>query len=123
MHELSVCLSLLQQMETIAKERNAARIEKIFLRVGPLSGIEPALLRNAYPLAVAGTLAADAELLIDTSDVVVSCTQCGAESTVRPNRLICSDCGDFRTRVISGDEMILQRLEMSFEKEALADTR
>jgi len=123
MHELSVCLSLLQQMETIAKERNAARIEKIFLRVGPLSGIEPALLRNAYPLAVAGTIAADAELLIDTSDVVVSCTQCGAETTVRPNRLICSGCGDFRTRVISGDELILQRLEMSFESEASADTR
>ena len=123
MHELSVCLSLLQQMETIAKEHNAARIEKVFLRVGPLSGVEPALLRNAYPLAVAGTLAADAELLIDTADVVVSCTQCGAETTVRPNRLICSKCGDFRTRVISGDEMILQRLEMSFESEALADTR
>lgn len=123
MHELSVCLSLLQQMEAIAKEHNAARVEKVFLRVGPLSGVEPALLRNAYPLAVAGTLAADAELLIDTSEVVVSCTQCDAETTVRPNRLICSKCGDFRTRVISGDEMILLRLEMSFENEALADTR
>lgn len=123
MHELSVCMALLQQMESIAKEHNASSIEKIFLQVGPLSGIEPALLENAYPLAVAGTIAADAELVIEPSKVVVSCTQCGAETTVKPNRLLCSECGDFRTQVISGDEMILQRLEMRFESAVLANTR
>lgn len=113
MHELSVCLSLLQQMEKIASERNAIAVEKIFLKVGPLSGIEPALLKNAYPLAAAGTVAADAELIIETSDVVVSCTQCGAESPAKANRLLCAACGDFRTQVVSGDEMILQRMEMT----------
>lgn len=113
MHELSVCLSLLQQLEKIASDRKAVAVEKIFLEVGPLSGIEPALLKNAYPLAAAGTLAADAELIIETSDVVVSCTQCGAESPAKANRLLCSTCGDFRTQVVSGDEMILQRMEMT----------
>jgi hydrogenase nickel incorporation protein HypA/HybF len=113
MHEMSVCLSLLQQMETIASERNAIAVDKIYLRVGPLSGIEPALLKNAYPLAAAGTLAADAELIIDASDIVVSCTECGAESPATANRLLCSVCGDFRTQIVSGDEMILQRLEMT----------
>lgn len=122
MHELSVCLALLQQMEAIAAERNAAKIEKVFLRVGPLSGVEPALLKNAYPIAVAGTLAAEAELIIEPSEVVVSCTHCGTESTALPNRLTCSTCGDFRTRVISGDEMILQRLEMSFADDSLANS-
>jgi hydrogenase nickel incorporation protein HypA/HybF len=113
MHELSVCLSLLQQLETIAAERNASAVERVFLKIGPLSGIEPHLLRQAYPLAVAGTVAENAELIIEASDVVVTCTQCGSESTVPPNRLLCADCGDFRTRIISGDEMILQRLELT----------
>lgn len=122
MHELSVCLSLLQQIEVIAKERNATKIEKVLLRVGPLSGVEPALLKNAYPMATAGTLAADAELIIETSEIVVQCTQCGAESTALPNRLLCSACGDFRTRVVSGDEMVLQSLEMSVSTPPLADT-
>jgi hydrogenase nickel incorporation protein HypA/HybF len=112
MHELSVCLSLLQQMEKIASERNAVAVEKIYLQIGPLSGIEPALLRNAYPLAAAGTLAADAELIIEASDVVVSCTECGVESPAKANRLLCSACGDFRTQIVSGDEMILQRMQM-----------
>ena len=113
MHELSVCLSLLRQMEQIASERNAVAVEKIYLQIGPLSGIEPALLINAYPLAAAGTVAADAELIIEASDVVVSCTECGVESPAKANRLLCSACGDFRTQVVSGDEMILQRLEMT----------
>jgi hydrogenase nickel incorporation protein HypA/HybF len=113
MHELCVCLSLLQQMVKIANERNAVAVEKIFLQIGPLSGIEPALLRNAYPLAAAGTVAADAELIIEASDVVVSCTECGAEGPATANRLLCSACGDFRTTLVSGDEMILQRMEMN----------
>jgi len=113
MHELSVCLSLLQQLETIASERSAVAVEKIYLQIGPLSGIEPALLKSAYPLAAAGTVAADAELIIEASDVVVSCTECGVESPAQANRLLCSACGDFRTQIVSGDEMILQRMEMS----------
>lgn len=112
MHELSVCLALLQQLESIAAERNAVAVEKIYLQVGPLSGIEPALLENAYPMAAAGTVAEGAELVIEACDIVVSCTQCGAESPATANRLLCSSCGDFRTKVISGDEMILQRMEM-----------
>ena len=122
MHELSVCLSLLQQLETIAEQRNASAVERVYLKIGPLSGIEPHLLRQAYPLAVAGTVAENAELIIETAEVVVTCTQCGSESTVLPNRLLCAACGDFRTRIISGDDMILQRLELTTAKPNTAPT-
>jgi hydrogenase nickel incorporation protein HypA/HybF len=88
-------------------------VEKVYLQVGPLSGIEPKLLRNAYPLAAAGTVAANAELIIETSEIVVTCSQCNAKTEAQANRLICSACGDFRTNIVSGDEMILQRLEMN----------
>ena len=111
MHELSVCLSLLEQVEKIAAEHNATTIKRIELRVGPLSGVEADLLRNAWPLACAGTRAVDAELAIEESAVVVNCTACNADTEVKPNKLVCGHCGDFRTRLVSGDEMILQRLE------------
>ncbi|MDH3482258.1 MAG: hydrogenase maturation nickel metallochaperone HypA [Gammaproteobacteria bacterium] len=112
MHELSVCLSLLQQVETIALERNAARVTAILLRIGPLSGVEPHLLENAYPLAAAGTVAEEAELIMEIADVVVRCSQCDSETTVTPNKLLCGSCGDFRTRLISGDELTLMRVEL-----------
>ena len=112
MHELSVCLSLLREVERIARENNAGRVTKIAVTVGPLSGVEPDLLQNAYPLAVAGTIAEDAEFQIDVSDIVVKCSQCGAESPAKPNRLLCGECGDYRTNLLSGDEMVLQSLEL-----------
>jgi hydrogenase nickel incorporation protein HypA/HybF len=120
MHELSVCLSLLQQLETIARQHNAATVDQVYLKVGPLSGIEPELLRKAYPLAVAGTVAEAAELFIEYGEVIVTCTECGAESPAKPNRLLCAACGDFRTRLISGDEMTLQRVELT-PRNRLAD--
>ena len=112
MHELSVCLSLLEQVQAIAAERDAHQVIRIELKVGPLSGVESALLRNAWPLAAAGTIAVDAELIIDEADIVVRCTTCKAETPALANRLVCGDCGDFRTTVISGDEMILQSVEL-----------
>jgi len=113
MHELSVCQSLLDQVESIARAHGATRVERILLRVGPLSGVEPALLLNAYPLAAAGTLAEHAELVIEPAAVRVHCSECGAESDAAPNRLLCGSCGGWKTRLISGDELLLANLELS----------
>ena len=105
-------MSLLEQVGAIAGERDATRVTRIELDIGPLSGVEADLLRNAYPIAAAGTLAEDAELLIHAADIIVRCSECGVESRATANRLVCGECGDFRTRVISGDELILRRLEL-----------
>lgn len=112
MHELSVCLALMQQVERVAREHRALRVERILLQLGPLSGVEGPLLQHAFPLAAAGTLAEHAELVIETIPVRVRCSQCGADSEVAPNRLVCGACGDWRTRVVSGEEMLLARLEL-----------
>ena len=112
MHELSVCMSLLEQVTAIASERSAVSVVKIELDIGPLSGVEAELLRNAYPIAAAGTIAETADLIIHEADIVVRCSDCGAETAAVPNRLVCGACGNFRTQVISGDEMILKRLEI-----------
>jgi len=112
-HELSVCSALLDQVERIAREKNALSVSRIVLRLGPLSGIEPRLLQRAYPLAAAGTIAEHAELSIAAAEVVVRCSRCGEESTVPPNRLLCKTCGDFRTHLISGDELLLQSIELT----------
>jgi hydrogenase nickel incorporation protein HypA/HybF len=112
MHELSVCLSLLEQVERIARENGAERVERILLRIGPLSGVEASLLANAYPLAAAGTVAEHAVLDIEAAPVRVGCDDCGTETEAAANRLLCGACGSHRTRLVSGDEMLLARLEL-----------
>jgi len=100
------------QVETIASDNHASRVTAIHLGVGPLSGVEGELLKNAYPLASANTVAEGAELLIKSMPVCVFCTRCEKESEVKPNHLVCGHCGDWRTQLISGDELLLVRLEL-----------
>jgi len=116
MHELSLCQALISQVEGVAHEHQAQAVTRILLRVGPLSGAEPALLQQAFPLAAAGTLAAGAELAIEKVPIKVRCQQCGAESEATANRLLCASCGDYHTQLISGDEMLLQSLEFAVER-------
>jgi hydrogenase nickel incorporation protein HypA/HybF len=110
-HELSVCLSLLDQLEKLAAEHDDRRITGIELDIGPLSGIEPDLLENAWPIAAADSIADSAELKITEADIVVRCSICNAQTAASANKLVCGACGDFRTNLVSGDEMILRRVE------------
>ena len=113
MHELSVCQALVDQLIGIAREHGASRVEMVHLHVGPLSGIEPALLETAYPLAAAGSVAEGATLDLTVTVPVVRCRTCGFEGQVSPTQLACPRCGDFRTELLSGDELLLARVELS----------
>ena len=121
MHELAICQSLMEQVESIALERNAQCVTSIVIGMGPLSGVEAQLLKNAYPIASAGTIAEEAELIIEALPVRVKCSQCGGESDALPNKLICKQCGDWRTTLISGDELLLMSIELEKSKEATSE--
>jgi hydrogenase nickel incorporation protein HypA/HybF len=111
-HELSICLSLLSQVTEIASDRGANAVERITIEVGPLSGVEPALLASAFAIARSGGCAAQAALLIESTTVIIGCVSCGAQSQPKPNRLVCAVCGGFRTRIVTGDELRLRRVEL-----------
>jgi hydrogenase nickel incorporation protein HypA/HybF len=112
MHELSVCQALLAQVSEIARAHRASGVKEIVVAVGPLSGVEPALLAGAFQLARTRSCAADAELRFEPAPVRVCCTECGAESACAANRLLCAQCGGYRTRLVSGDELRLLRVEL-----------
>jgi len=118
MHELAVCQGLMSQVEQIARRESAERISRILLAIGPLSGVEATLLKDAFPIAAAGTVAEDAELAIELSPIKVKCLSCGAESEATANRLLCAACGDYRTRLLSGDEMLLMSVELERRQSA-----
>jgi hydrogenase nickel incorporation protein HypA/HybF len=104
---------MLNQIDAIAAQHHASSVTKVTLRVGPLSGVEPQLLLQAFPLASAGTIASDATLVIESLPIRVRCRGCEKESEVSINRLTCRHCGDYQTQVISGDEMLLANLELN----------
>lgn len=112
MHELAVCQGLMQQVNLVAGREHARRVTSITLQIGPLSGVEAQLLKEAFPIAAAGSVAQGADLLIEQMPIEVECLQCGARTEAKPNKLVCGQCGDWRTRLVSGEEMLLKSLEL-----------
>jgi hydrogenase nickel incorporation protein HypA/HybF len=102
----------MDQVMTIAKAHHAEKVVRIIVRIGPLSGIEPLLLESAFSISRAGTLAEEAEFLTEALPIRVLCNSCGAESETAVNNLVCRSCGGYNTKLLSGDELILARVEL-----------
>ena len=112
MHELAVAQALVEQVEAVISQHRAAGATSIRVRIGPLAGVVPDLLATAFPLAAAGSRLQHAALDLVEAPIKVRCQTCGAESEAAMNRLICGACGDWHTRVISGDDLLLESVEL-----------
>ena len=112
MHELAVCQALIEQVERVAADNNARAVNEIVVQLGPLAGIEQELLAQAYTVARAGTVAQHAQLIIEVAPLRIQCPECGQESEVSLDSLICPVCRNWRTTVSSGEDLILARLEL-----------
>ena len=113
MHELALCQGLLAEVARVATAHRAAAVTRILVAVGPLSGVEAALLDRAFSVARAGTLANEATLEIEAAPIRVQCATCGAEGEATVNDLRCAACGDWRVRLLGGDELLLKRVELA----------
>ncbi len=112
MHELAVAQALVEQVESVIRQHHAQSASLIRVRIGPLSGVVSALLGNAFPLAAAGTRMEHAVLDLVPAPIAVRCETCGAQTEAAVNRLVCGACGDWHTRIVSGDELLLESVEL-----------
>jgi hydrogenase nickel incorporation protein HypA/HybF len=110
MHELSVIQALLHQVDVMAAAHEGTVVRRVTVTVGPLSGFDPQLLASAFAAARTGS-ASQTDLVLEESVVRLRCRDCGAESEVPPNRMICAQCRGFHTTLLCGDELVLRRVE------------
>ena len=114
MHELSLVQALLRQISAVAREHGATAVRRATVQIGPLAGVDSGLLASAFEAARGGSgVTATTELVFETLAVTVRCRECGAESIVTPNRLLCGRCGGYRTTLLGGDELLLRRVELT----------
>lgn len=112
MHELAVAQALVEQVESVIRQHRAQSASLIRVRIGPLSGVVSELLGNAFPLAAAGSRMEHAVLDLVAAPITVRCETCGAQTEAAMNRLVCGACGDWHTRIVSGDELLLESVEL-----------
>jgi hydrogenase nickel incorporation protein HypA/HybF len=108
-HEYSLVRAMVDRVEQEARARSATAVNRLAVRIGALSGVEPALFASAFTLCREGILA-EAELDIRRSGVVWACPRC-AVALPAGAVLRCAAC-DMPAKMVEGDEILLEQIEM-----------
>jgi hydrogenase nickel incorporation protein HypA/HybF len=112
MHELSLAAELVSQVGEIARREGAARIARIEVRIGPLSGVDREAFAFAFPFAAEGSLAEGAALDIEAVPLVVECRACGASTQPEYPIILCAACASGDVAIVSGDDFRIVAMEV-----------
>jgi len=111
-HELSLVASVFEVLEEKAREHGAARVTKVVLDVGIMSGAVPDLLKSAFEAYKRGTLAAGARLEIVVVPMKVRCPDCGGETVREDADFSCAGCGSRRVEIVEGRDLVIEKIEL-----------
>ena len=109
MHELAIADSVVQIASRYA---NGRQITKVRVKVGHLRQVVPSALAFAFELVAEGTPVEGAELEMEEVLATGMCRECGVESQLRNFPLQCGACGGFDLEVLSGEELLVESLEL-----------
>ena len=106
MHEQSLIKSLLTKVDAIRRQHDAEHVTEVRVEVGPLSGVEPLLLTNAFEQFAPASTAIGATLVIDEVSLLARCDLCSCEFELSDFIFRCPTCNG-NVKVLRGDEVQL----------------
>ncbi|MBA4388079.1 MAG: hydrogenase maturation nickel metallochaperone HypA [Verrucomicrobia bacterium] len=112
MHELSIAMALLQQLQDEARKEKAVRITSVTITVGTLSGVDPEALEFAFRMAAEDTISAQARLIIEKIPAAVQCKACGKRMKPKTRSAACRTCGSCDIEITAGRELMLKNMEI-----------
>lgn len=114
MHELSIAISMIDQIIEESESRGGLEVEVVHLKLGVFSGVDKDALLFAYELACDGTVLQGSRLLIETIPLVIYCPACKKERTpVSVYQLCCPDCMVPAQDIVTGREIEVASLEVA----------
>ncbi|MFN3077538.1 MAG: hydrogenase maturation nickel metallochaperone HypA [Alphaproteobacteria bacterium] len=113
MHELALAQSLVTHIAEVAQRENLARIDRVMVCVGALSGIDAASLSFCFPVAARDTPAGHARLIVREELPSGQCLNCERLSAdISPSDPRCPACGSEEILLQGGDTLRLESLEI-----------
>ena len=114
MHEASIAISLLETVSGLCQKEGYNSIESLRLKVGKASGILPDALLFAFDIAKAGTLASQAELIIEHVAIGGFCSDCGSQFDSKERYIYsCPACKSTAIKITRGDELQIIDMEVN----------
>jgi hydrogenase nickel incorporation protein HypA/HybF len=114
MHELSIVLSIIDEIGEQSEARDLHDIGVVHLKVGVFSGVDPKALLFTWELACEGTPLEHSRLDIETVPLVVHCAVCHEDRTP-PSlyQLCCPECDTPSETIVTGRELEVVSLEVA----------
>jgi hydrogenase nickel incorporation protein HypA/HybF len=114
MHELSIVLSIIDEIAEQSQARNLGCVEVVHLKAGVFSGVDRDALLFAWQLACEGTPLEHSRLEIETIPLVIHCESCHRDRTP-PSlyQLSCPDCFTPAQSIVTGKELEVVALEVA----------
>lgn len=117
MHELAMTKSILQKTLDYAERTEATQVETVILKLGVLRDLKAEWLQRYFAYISRGTIAEQAELLIETVPVSCRCENCGKVFPVDVHEIAvedirCPECESKKYRLHSGNEFMLLGIEV-----------
>lgn len=121
MHEFSFAMNIFKVAEATALKYKAEKITEVYLEIGELTLIVPELLKQSFKMATAGSIAEDAELIIEVTPGKIKCKDCGKVSTVTLSEeaqltglqlFQCRHCESKNTEIIEGKKANVKNIKI-----------
>ncbi|MEO1928195.1 MAG: hydrogenase maturation nickel metallochaperone HypA [Nautiliaceae bacterium] len=100
---------MIKVVEKFAKNKE---VTKIVVKIGKMSGVEPYFLKESFDFFKENTVCKNAEIEIVEVDIKIKCFECGEISLVKGFDFHCPICGSEKTKVVSGEEMHIEYIEV-----------
>ena len=121
MHELGIVFHIIRTVEDVAKENHVARIQRVTLQLGEVSGVVESYLHAAgLALDAEGCwkwAAAKSEILpgaaltVEQIPAITLCEDCGQQYPTVPHGRTCPHCQSPHTHLLQGNEMMIKEVE------------
>ena len=110
MHEASIVESLLDLV--VQNTTGSARVRRVDVRVGLLTGVSPDSLQLYFEFLREGTVCDGAEMAVTLQPLLAHCENCGTDHTLREVDWVCPACGQGALTFRNGDELHLESIEV-----------
>ncbi len=112
MHEMSLCLSMVDLLTERLSAEGGHRIVRIQVEIGALGHVEPEALAFCFSSAARGTPAEGAELEIRVPPGQAFCADCQRRVPLNQYLDPCPECGGYALQVESGDQLRVTAMEI-----------
>lgn len=112
MHELSLCISMVEIIEQKAHQHHARRVTAVWLEMGALSCVEEQALRQGFVSASRHTLAENCQLRLSVKPARAWCWDCCFSVQVDKHDAPCPRCNGHTLRIEDGDSLRIKQLEI-----------